>query len=271
MLKSISVWAFSPERPLPEVFQLAKQHGFDGVEVAIALDGPITPDSTQDECDLIRHQASAAGIQLAGLAAGLTWRTPLSTGNLEASAQYQETIAKCLQVGQWLGVDAMLVIPGVVGDETEGGTNYEDAYRNSVAAFKRLKTTAEATGVSLAAENVWNKFLLSPLEFRSFLDEINSPKVGCYFDVGNLIIQGFAEQWIRILGTRIHRVHFKDFQRSVGNGAGFCDLLDGDVNYPEVMKALRQVGYNGPVTAEFFDCEADLPKISAATDKILGM
>ena len=82
---------------------------------------------------------------------------------------------------------------------------------------------------------------------------------------------GYPEQWIRILGSRIKRVHFKDFKRSIGNIDGFCDLLDGDVDYAAVMAALREVGYDNSVTAEFFNCESDLPKISAAMDKILAM
>jgi L-ribulose-5-phosphate 3-epimerase len=103
-----------------------------------------------------------------------------------------------------------------------------------------------------------------------FIDDVGSERVGSYFDVGNVILTGFPEDWIHILEGRIVRVHFKDFKRDVGNLSGFCDLLDGDVDFPAVMDALGTVGYNGPVTAEFFDCEGDLPKISAAMDKILG-
>ena len=120
-------------------------------------------------------------------------------------------------------------------------------------------------------ENVWNRFLLSPLEFRDFLDKVGSDYVGCYFDVGNVILTGYPEQWVKILGSRIKRVHLKDFKKSVGTLDGFCDLLDGDVDYAAVMVALRDTGYDGPVTAEYFDCEADLPKISAAIDRILQM
>ena len=100
------------------------------------------------------------------------------------------------------------------------------------------------------------------------MDEIGSDNVGVYFDVGNVILTGYPEQWIHILGQRIKRIHFKDFKRDVGNLSGFCDLLDGDVNFPAVMAALREIGYTGPVTSEFFNCEADLPKISAAMDEI---
>jgi L-ribulose-5-phosphate 3-epimerase len=117
---------------------------------------------------------------------------------------------------------------------------------------------------------VWNMLLLSPLELRDFLDKVGSPRVGSYFDVGNAVASGYPEQWIKILGSRIARVHFKDFKRDVATLDGFCDLLDGDTDYPAVMMALREVGYDGPVTAEFFDSEANLPKISAAMDRILA-
>jgi hexulose-6-phosphate isomerase len=126
-------------------------------------------------------------------------------------------------------------------------------------------------GVAIGVENVWNKFLLSPLEMRDFLDKIASENVACYFDVGNVVLTGYPEQWIDILGHRIKRVHLKDFKRSVGTLDGFCDLLDGDVDYAAVMAALRRVGYDGPLTAEFFNCEGKLEQLSSAMDRILAM
>ena len=139
------------------------------------------------------------------------------------------------------------------------------------ARSKSLAPFAEELGVTLGVENVWNKFLLSPLEMRDFLDKIGSPRVKSYFDVGNVVATGYPEQWIRILGERIARVHFKDFQRDVATLDGFCDLLEGDADYAAVMRELRAVGYDGPVAAEFFDVEDDLPKIAAAMDRILAL
>lgn len=274
MLKSISAWAFSPQRSASEVFRLAKEHGFDGVEVSIGADGApsnqVWLDSSQDDCQQLVEQAAQTGVKIAGLASGLGWSRPLT--NKETQLQAKEAVEKSLQIANWLGTDAVLVVPGGVGAEfIDGfrGVPYDQAYENALSAFQELKSTAEELGVAIGVENVWNKFLLSPLEFRSFLDEINSAQVGAYFDVGNVIYTGYPEQWIRILGHRIKRIHFKDFKREVGNLSGFCDLLDGDVNFAAVMQILREIGYEGPVTSEFFDCEADLPKISAAMDKIL--
>jgi L-ribulose-5-phosphate 3-epimerase len=274
MLKSISVWAFDPARPLPEVFKMAKDNGFEGVEVAIGSEGPITPQSTEDDCKRIVEQAQAAGIKLASLASGLGWQFPITTTDDATREEGLKVIKSSLWAAKWLGVDAILVVPGGVGAEfIDGfkGAPYDVAYANTVAGLNKLKGVAEETGVSIGIENVWNKFLLSPLEMRDLIDEIDSPQVGAYFDVGNVILTGYAEQWINILGKRIKRVHFKDFKREVGTLDGFCDLLDGDVNFPACMKALREAGYNGPVTSEFFNCEGDLAKISKAMDAIAKM
>jgi hexulose-6-phosphate isomerase len=128
-------------------------------------------------------------------------------------------------------------------------------------------------------ENVWNKFLLSPLEFRAFIDSFQNERVGAYFDVGNVLATGYPEDWIATLGHRIGRVHFKDYRRNVGSADGFCDLLSGDVNWPEVMRALRAVPYDGWVAAEMIPpvpfykhCpEVLIPNTSRAMDAIFGL
>jgi len=121
-------------------------------------------------------------------------------------------------------------------------------------------------------ENVWNKFLLSPLEMRDFIDSLNSKYIGSYFDVGNVVYSGYPEHWIKILGNRIKKLHFKDFKRSIGTIAGFVPLLEGDVNFPEVIKALEKINYTSYVTGELFpDQSANIVvDTSAAMDKILG-
>lgn len=274
MLKSISVWAFDPTRPLDEVFALAKDTGFPGVEVAIAEDGPITPQTTEDDCKRIVEQAQKAGVSITSMASGGGWSLPISCTDESTRRKGIDFIASSLQVAKWLNLDTILVVPGGVGAEFIPGFKsapYDVAYKNATDALQELVPVANATKVSIGIENVWNKFLLSPLEMRQFIDDLKSDYLGSYFDVGNVISTGYAEQWIRILGNRIKKVHLKDFKREVGNLDGFCDLLDGDVNFPEVMKALREIGYDGPVTSEFFDCEKDLPKISKAMDEILAM
>lgn len=274
MLKTISHWAFNPERPLSEVFSMAADLGFEGVEVTIADIGAITPNITAEECAVIVEQAKVAGIQLPSLASGYGWMYPVTSADAAIRQKGIEITKASLRVAKDLGLDAILMVPGIVDSEfIDGhlGTPYDVAYDNIFAAMDELKITAEELGVTIGIENVWNQFFLSPLELRDFIDKVGSPNVGSYFDVGNVIYSGYAEQWINILGSRITKVHFKDFKREVATIDGFCDLLDGDVNYPAVIQALRAVGYNGAVTAEFFNVEADLPKLSAAMDRILEM
>lgn len=278
MIKSISVWAFDPERPAREIFALARQHGFEGVELSIGEEGfplsyQVTASSSPQDAQRLRDEAAEEGVQLVSLASGLGWSLPLTSQNAATRAKGMEAARAQVTQAKQLGLDAILLVPGGVGaDFIEGFavTPYDVAWDNALAALKLLARDAEDAGVTIGVENVWNKFLLSPLEFRAFVDEVNSPRVGCYFDVGNVVAFGYPAQWISILGDKVSRVHFKDFKRSVGTLDGFCALGEGDSDYPAVMKALKAVGYDGPVTAEFFNCEDDLAAISRAMDAILG-
>ncbi|MBW3636771.1 MAG: sugar phosphate isomerase/epimerase [Armatimonadetes bacterium] len=268
MMKSISIWAFSPDRAWPEAFTMAKSAGFEAVEVAIAAEGPLTPNSTREECQRVVAQAQEAGLQVSSLASGMGWKHQLTTSDAAERRESIDVTAKSLQIARWLGVDALLCVPGAVDAKT---TSYDEAYDNALAALRELAPVAQETGVTIGVENVWNKFLLSPLEMRDFLDAVGAPRVGCYFDVGNVLLTGYPQQWISILQHRISRIHFKDFKTSVGTFDGFCPLLEGDVDFPAVKNALRKVGYQGSVTAEFFECEADIETISVAMDKIAAM
>jgi hexulose-6-phosphate isomerase len=127
---------------------------------------------------------------------------------------------------------------------------YDAAWDRALETVSAAAAHAKACGVRIGVENVWNSFLLSPLEMRTFLDAIGDPFVGAYLDVGNVIQFGFPEHWVRILGSRILKSHVKDFRRSVGTLSGFVDLLSGDVDFPEVMKAFGEVGYDDYIIAE---------------------
>ncbi len=277
MKKSISAWAFSPGRPASEIFQMARANGFSHVEVAVGESGSplsfqVTPDSTPADCARLLEEAKSAGITLSSLACGMGWECPMTAQDASVRARGIEIYRRSLHIAAALGVDTVLcIVGGVFADFIAGFvvTPYEVAYQNGLAALKELAPVAEEAGVTLGVENVWNGFLLSPLEMRAFVDAVDSPRVGCYFDVGNVLQSGLPEQWVEILGKRIARVHFKDFQREVGTLAGFCALGEGDADYAAVMQALRHVGYNGPVTAEFFDCESDLGAISRAMDEVM--
>lgn len=167
-------------------------------------------------------------------------------------------------------MDAYLLVPGAVDvfflPDAEV-VPYEVCYERAIDFVSKLIPTAEKTGVSICIENVWNKFLLSPLEMRNFIDSFGSKKIGSYFDVGNVLLTGYPDQWIKILGSHIKRVHIKDFKLSVGTAEGFVDLLEGDVDFEAVKKALAEVGYDGYVTAEMLPFEPGRPEKTAEVMK----
>jgi hexulose-6-phosphate isomerase len=273
MIKSINTWVFRSDRSAADVLGSCLRHRFDAVELTVDETGFLTLDSTEHECRELAGLLRAFGIRLSSLASGVGWKYPITAPDRSIAAKGVEAIKRSMQIAKWLGTDTLLVVPGGVGaDFIAGfqGTTYDSAYRKALAELLALKPFAEEIGITLAIENVWNKFLLSPLEFRDFLDAVDSPYVKAYFDVGNVVLTGYPEQWIRILGPRIARVHFKDFKRSLGTLDGFCPLLEGDVDFPAVMNALAGVGYDGPVTAEYIDAEDQLSAISSAMDHILG-
>lgn len=276
MKKGISIWSFAGGT-LEENFKLAKEAGFDGVEVALALDGEINLDSTEEDLLKIKAQAKAAGIELYSVASGLYWQFSITSNDEAEREKAKACVRKQLWTASVLGCDTILVVPGAVSVSFApelGVVDYDVAYERSLAAFNELKKDAEQLKVSIALENVWNNFLLSPLEMRDFIDKIGSDYVGSYFDVGNVLYSGYPEQWIKILGKRIKKVHFKDYKKSVGSLDGFVDLLGGDVNWENVKGALDAVGYNGWVTGEMlppytYYPETILFNTSNSMDKII--
>ncbi|MGQ9671667.1 MAG: sugar phosphate isomerase/epimerase family protein [Candidatus Aminicenantales bacterium] len=282
-IKSISYWSFpgglEGTASLTEVFAKAKEAGFDGVELALSLGGELSLATSEKGAKQVVEAARDNGIQITSLATGLFWGRSLSSDNPEVRAEALAIAKKLIEVAAWLEAGAVLLIPGAVDvffDPSAGVVDYQAVYQRASDAVASLLPQAQAAGVVIGIENVWNKFLVDPLAMRSFIDQFGSPWVGAYFDVGNSLLVGYPEQWIRILSKRIKRVHLKDFRRSVGTADGFVDLLSGDVNWPEVMKALREVGYSGPLTAEMIPIYKHAPEIlientSRAMDAILKL
>ena len=215
--------------------QLAAEAGLDGVEI-----GQI---DTQAETEEIAELASDAGIEIHSVMGGTHWELPLSSTDEDVREKGVEGIAHALHVARWAGADTVLVVPGVVSEDV----SYAAAYELSQKSLDELLPTAEELGIVMAIENVWNKFLLSPLEFRDYIDSFDHQLVQAYFDVGNILLYGYPHQWIDILGERIVRVHVKDF--NVG-ASQFVGLLTGSVDYPRAINALRGAGYDGYLTAE---------------------
>ena len=277
MKKGISIWSFPPQ-PLEESFRLAKDAGFEGVEVALDENaGQLRLDSTEKELAQIKRQAQDAGMELYSVACALYWSYWLSSPVAAEREKAKDIVKRQLDAAAALGCQSILVIPGCVNAEFAAPGRVEDyaqTYDTALESLEAVKGHAAACQVEIALENVWNKFLLSPVEMRDFIDKLDSPWVGSYFDVGNAVANGYPEHWIRVLGQRIKKVHFKDYRAAAGGLHGFVDMLAGDVNYPEVMKALGEVGYDGWVTAEMNAYkhypETILYTTSIAMDKILG-
>ena len=253
MKKSINFWSFAAGTTVEEAILLAKDAGFAGIELSmgeVGLMGLPTPNAAMTA----RKIAESEGIALPSLACGLCWDALLTSSIAQKRQEAKDMIRRQVDMAAELGADSILVIPGAVGvDFLNGKENllpYDAAYDTALEAIFELAPYAENARVNLALENVWNKFLLSPLELRDFIDKVGSDYVGSYFDVGNVLLTGYPEQWVRILGKRIKKVHFKDYRRNPGGFNCFCDLLSGDVDYPAVIEALEAVGYDDYCAAE---------------------
>lgn len=248
MLKGVNQWCFPEGTPLDKLFAVSKDAGYDAVELNVNPEGGVglTLETTASEAEAIGRLARSHGIQLRSISTSLLWRSPLSAADPAVREQGRRVIGKQLELAELLGADTALVVPGAVNEET----SYDDCYVRSHRELELLVPEAEKRQVRIGVENVWNKFLLSPLEMRQYVDDFKSPWMGVYFDAGNILAYGFPQQWIRILGERIFKVHVKDYRPGVGTGNGFVPLLSGDVNWTAVREALQAIGYTDTLTAE---------------------
>lgn len=234
--KAIYFGSLPPKLSLQARFELARQAGLDGVEIPSDY-------QSQQEVEQLAETAAAAGIKIHSVMASSHWQFPLSSTDEEVRIKALDGIRHALDVAQWAGADTVLVVPAVVTEDV----SYAAAYEISHKSIQELLPAAEETGVRMGLENVWNKFLLSPLEMRDYIDSFEHELVCAYFDVGNILQYGFPHQWIEILADRICKIHIKDYNT---NKKDFVPLLTGNVDFPRVMNALRGVGYNDYLTAE---------------------
>ena len=276
MKKGISIWSFA-ETDLKKCMELAKDAGYDGLELALDEHGLVSMDSTEEDLAKVKAMAEEVGIELYSVACGLYWTYNYTSANADNVAYAKEITKKQLWVASKLGCDTILVVPGAVEVAFDPGevVEYDVAYERALSALRELAPVAEELKVSIGVENVWNRFLLSPMEMADFIDKVGSDYVGAYFDVGNVLFSGYPEHWIKILNKRIKKVHFKDYRRKAGDLHGFVDLLAGDVNWTAVMAQFKSIGYDGWVSAEMLPPythypEAILYNTSFAMDKILG-
>ncbi len=241
---------------IEERFKLAAEVGFQGVEIG-----------TVREPQTLKQMISAAektGLRVHSIMNSDHWGSPLSSANPDVVAKGIDCMRASLQNARDCGADAVLLVPAVV----DASTMYRDAYERSQREIQKLLPLAEKLKVVIAVENVWNKFLLSPLEFARYVDEFNSPFLKAYFDVGNIVLFGYPQDWIRTLGPRIAKVHIKGFD---SRKMQFVGLREGTIDWPEVRRALKEVGYKGFVTAELGGGDRDyLRNVSEQMDKIIA-
>ena len=285
MIKAINFWSFpgglDGTKDVKQAIKEARVLGYEGIELSFGDTGTLSPSTTAKEIQDIIKTAKNEKVKLSSLCAGFYWGYNFASSKPEDRKKAVEMTKKYIDTAEALGVDKILVIPGAVDvffNPAAEVISYDDVQTRCVMALEQLVPYAEKKKVAMGVENVWNRYLsMSVLEMKNFVDYFDSKYLGVYFDVGNVIPFGYAEQWIRILGKRIKAVHFKDFKREAGNGGmvGFVDLLSGDVNWPEVTKALNETGYTGPVTAEMIPYYKYFPEVrlkvtSIAMDTILG-
>lgn len=250
---------------LPDKFKMLKEAGFEGVEPPSHLN--------QDE---VLKAMEESGLKIPTVSTGAHTRM-LSNENPAMRRQGVEGLKHALQDAKKYGASSVLVVAG----DVDGRTSYEEAYQRTQEELRKVVPMAEELGVKLAIENVWNQFLLSPLEAARFVDEFKSTAVGWHFDVGNVVTYGWPEQWIRILGKRIQKLHIKEYSRKQRDQGGFrkgfaVEYLEGDCDWPAVMKAVDEIGYQGWAIAEpawrpeGVEIKQRLQTISEKMDKILA-
>ncbi len=292
MKKGVCQWSFPDTFSIRECMELAKNAGFQGIELVVGnppqrskesesvardlgTDTYRTPElniNTPDEqVEKIYKIASEVKIEICSVASAIPFNYPLTSEKLEVREKAMSAVKRSLRIASILKAKTFLLIPGLVTENV----SYLDAYQRAKKAISDLVPLAEKYNVNIGIENVWNNFLLSPVEFRDFIDEINSDFVGAYLDVANILVFGYPEQWIRILGKRIKKVHVKDFKCSIGNINGFTTLLAGDLNWPATIKALKDVGYQDYLVAEIippyrFYPERSIYDTSRSLDQIIS-
>jgi len=272
--KSICSIIFPEHMPLPEKFRQAKNAGFEAIELRFG--GEVSPSLSSDEVKRLGDAAREAGIQIASMWVGGEFRSsPINSPDPAVRARSLEGLKQAIEMAAQLHCGALLLYLCRLGDGPKLLYGYEDTWNRVSAELPKAIPWAQEGKVVLTPENVWNKFIVSPLEMRAFVDQFHSPWLQTHFDIGNVMQYGYPQDWILTLGPRIKRVHVKDYKLSNRTEQGhFCDLLEGDVDWKEVMAALVKVGYQGFLSPEIGQDPNNpdkLRQVSESLDKILAM
>jgi L-ribulose-5-phosphate 3-epimerase len=237
--------------------KMAREVGFEVVQA------PTTPD--EHIAEEIKKAADAASIRIDSVMNMDHWKYPLSSSDSAVVNRSLAGMRTSLHNAKLWGADAVLLVPAVVDPQT----SYRDAWTRSQAQIRRLLPLAEELQIVIAIEEVWNKFLLSPLEMATYIDAFHSQWIKSWFDVGNVVLYGYPQDWIRTLGKRIIKVHLKDFKRKE-NGYAWVNLGDGDVDWRAVRQVFGEIGFSGSATVELEPGdEAYLRDVSNRVDRLL--
>ena len=275
ILKGIYQGCFPASIDMQECLSIAKKFGFDGLEISMedpepiwldalnettaeimaigtsvgmtkARHGAIDLNSSKSHIEFVSEQASRVGVKVHSIATMMLFFYPLSSPDPHIRDKGCSIVIKMLEAAEILKADTILIVPGLVTPSV----GYSEVYKRSMGVLRDLELEAQRAGIVLAIENVWNRFLLSPLEMVRYIDELASPYVGAYIDVANLMQYGYPADWIKTLGTRVKGVHFKDFRLDIGNILGFTHLFHGDVDLLSAFNALREIAYDGYIIFE---------------------
>ena len=257
-MKKGMVMSMLPEKlPVADRFKLARDTGFEVIQA------PTTPDPRQ--ADEIKSASELSGVRVDSVMNMDHWKYPLSSADPAVVETSLKGMRTSLSNAKLWGSDAVLLVPAVVNPET----SYKDAWTRSQAQIRTLLPLAEQLNVVIAIEEVWNKFLLSPLEMSSYISEFKHPLIRAWFDVGNVVLYGYPQDWIRTLGPSIAKVHLKDFKRSK-DGYAWVNLGEGDIDWAAVRQAFAEVGYHGSAIAELPPGdERYLSDVSRRIDRLL--
>ena len=258
--KAVLISMLPKDLPYAERFALARASGFDAIEMQTM--------ARPEEAAEIKEASAKSGLRVHSVMNMDHWRLPLSSADAEVVNGSVRGMETSLRNAALWGADTVLLVPAVVNADTP----YRQAYERSQRVIReRLLPMARDLKVIIAVEEVWNKFLLSPVEFARYVDEFESPWLKAYFDVGNVVIYAFPQDWIRTLGPRIVKIHLKDFNFDRSNGRFTWKAIgEGDIDWPEVRRALKDIGYGGYVTTEVNGGDAAyLKDVAARVDRFL--
>jgi L-ribulose-5-phosphate 3-epimerase len=283
MKKSINLWAFPyPSRwTLQDCMQLAKDAGFEGVELNFDLESEFSAKASDEDIKGIRRLAEKTGIAISGVCSFLFWPYPMTANDPEKRKKSLELANRMIEAAALLGTENLLVVPGAVNVpwiENFDPVPNDVCDRRAREAIRSLIPKAEKAGVYLNIENIFTSgFLFSPQEMNTFVDSFGSERVQIHFDTGNIMEYQFPEHWVPILGKRIRNIHFKEWDKRTHefNLHTFRTLLDGTTNWPAVIQELDKTGYRGYLTFEYFHPFSHYPEAliwqtSDALDWMLG-